>query len=63
MILDIGVEFVRCSKYLFINHIFSLLKSKYNVEKTEGEILGSFNSINSTANNSPSNRTTKTLKI
>lgn len=37
MIIDIGVEFVRCSKYLFINQIINLLRSKYTIEKNENE--------------------------
>lgn len=37
MIIDVGVEFVRCSKYLFINQIINLLRTKYTIEKTETE--------------------------
>ncbi|CAD8115521.1 unnamed protein product [Paramecium sonneborni] len=62
MILDVGVEFVRCSKYLFINQIINLLRTKYNIEKADSEIQGSFTSIQST-NPSPSNKQVKFAKI
>ncbi|CAD8115421.1 unnamed protein product [Paramecium primaurelia] len=62
MILDVGVEFVRCSKYLFINQIINLLRTKYNIEKAESEIQGSYTSIQST-NPSPSNKQVKFAKI
>ena len=55
MILDVGVEFVRCSKYLFINQIINLLRSKYTIERTESELLGSSTSLSST-NLSPTSK-------
>ncbi|CAD8103195.1 unnamed protein product [Paramecium sonneborni] len=62
MILDIGVEFVRCSKYLFINQIINLLRTKYTIEKTENDLLGSSTSLSST-NLSPTSKQAKFAKI
>ncbi|CAD8195288.1 unnamed protein product [Paramecium pentaurelia] len=62
MIIDVGVEFVRCSKYLFINQIINLLRTKYTIEKTDTESQGSFTSISST-NLSPTCKQAKIAKI